>query len=749
MKSGDRVGRYAVLGKLAKGGMAEVWLARQSGPAGFHKLLVLKTIASPMNEDPQFVQMFLEEARLAALLNHPNVVQIFDLDSVGDEHFIAMEYLDGRNLGLVLKSMREARKPVPVALGARIAADACAGLDYAHSLRDPGGRPLNIIHRDVTAENMIVTYQGQVKLLDFGIAKAAESTRNTQPGTVRGKLAYLAPEQVLGRPLDRRVDIWALGVNLYSMVAGVPPFQADNELDFMRAIVDEAARAPSAHNPAVPPALDAIVLRALDKDPTRRFDTAGQFRTLLEEFLRDQPPAGPFQLAELMETLYPAAVDVARQKIRALVEADAAASADAGGGVLSPVPTTRPGTPPSARSLRSPTPTPHPLPGAPVPAPQPQGPPPVLDPGGLDTGQFAAMLEGALPAASHALPSAGPAPLASVSAPSGDSGAATPRPLTRAERGSTPAAAAAPVPASIADPALASAPVPAPSNAPAAVNRDDTTDEAPLRKNARKGAAGWVWAAGAAVLLLGVGALWPRGTPDAALTAATVRSTTAPSVPTPDVPDAAADIPAASPTALPEAAPSDPPRPLEPAPPAPPAPARTPEPGSAEALSAELLLEDDPPAPGGQRSARHRPSRTTGRMGQLSITSNVAAEVLVDGRRAGRTPLSRKVPAGAHQLTVTSVEGGAVRKLGVAVPENGRTEKSVAFGMGKLTVKAAPWAQVTVNGRTLGLTPLPPVALPEGTHQVVLENKELGRKKTLKVTIRANVTEELKVRMAE
>ena len=324
MKSGDRVGRYVVLGKLAKGGMAEVWLARHSGPAGFHKLLVLKTVASPMNEDPHFVQLFLEEARLAALLNHPNVVQIFDLDTHGDEPFLAMEYLDGRNLAHIQKALTERAMALPIPLVVRIMADACAGLEYAHALRDPTGTPLNIIHRDVTPENMIITYQGQVKLLDFGIAKAAASSALTRPGTVRGKLAFLSPEQVMGRTPDRRVDIWAVGVNLYMMLTGKEPFAGSSELEHMRAILQTEPTPPSGHNPNIPPSLDSLILRALEKDPQRRYGSAGEIRLLLEEFLREQPSVGAFHLAQLMETLFPSAGDPIRSKIRTLLEMDAA-----------------------------------------------------------------------------------------------------------------------------------------------------------------------------------------------------------------------------------------------------------------------------------------------------------------------------------------------------------------------------------------------------------------------------------------
>ncbi|MEW5855523.1 MAG: protein kinase, partial [Myxococcota bacterium] len=321
MKAGDQISRYVVLGKLATGGMAEVWLARQSGPAGFSKTLVLKTISADLRETGNFVQMFLEEARLAALINHPNVVQIFDLGEDQGEYFIAMEYLEGRSLYQVAKTLKARHELMPPALAARVVADCCAGLDHAHDLKDGQGAPLNIIHRDVSLENILVTYTGQVKMVDFGIAKAADSANRTRPGTVRGKANYLAPEQVLCHPLDRRVDTYALGVCLYAMTTGTMPFTAGTDLDVMRAIVDKPPPLPHMQNPAIPPALESIMLRALQKNAADRFPTARAMRDALEDFLKDQPGSSSYHLATLMDGLFPASSDETRRRAAALAGA--------------------------------------------------------------------------------------------------------------------------------------------------------------------------------------------------------------------------------------------------------------------------------------------------------------------------------------------------------------------------------------------------------------------------------------------
>ena len=214
MTTTPTLARYQVLGRLATGGMAEVWLARSVGIAGFEKLVVLKTILPELASNPQFVAMFVNEARLAAMLSHPNCVQIFDLGQEGDCLYIAMEYLEGFSLARVLKRAKEKRVSIGEPLIARIIMDAASGLDYAHRLKDREGRHVGPVHRDVSPDNLLVGFSGQVKVVDFGIAKAATPAllaTVTAAGMVKGKHGYIAPEYLLGLPLDGRADVFALG----------------------------------------------------------------------------------------------------------------------------------------------------------------------------------------------------------------------------------------------------------------------------------------------------------------------------------------------------------------------------------------------------------------------------------------------------------------------------------------------------------------------------------------------------------
>ncbi|HZX42028.1 MAG TPA: serine/threonine-protein kinase, partial [Myxococcaceae bacterium] len=237
-----RLGKYQLLRKLATGGMAEVFLAKTDGPMGFEKLLVIKRILPHLAEDPQFVEMFLAEAKLAARLNHPNLVQLFDFGEAEGSYFIAMEYIDGATLRLLLARSRDLRSPMSLALGARIVSLAAEGLAYAHDFRDQvTDEPLHLVHRDVSPDNILIGRSGAVKLVDFGIAKARGQNHHTQAGTVKGKVAYMAPEQLRGEPLDRRVDLYALGVVLYELCTGRMPFEASSDASMVRAVLYDPA----------------------------------------------------------------------------------------------------------------------------------------------------------------------------------------------------------------------------------------------------------------------------------------------------------------------------------------------------------------------------------------------------------------------------------------------------------------------------------------------------------------------------
>jgi serine/threonine-protein kinase len=322
------LGRYQVLGKLAQGGMAEVYLARQVGPGGYQKLVVTKRVRPHLSKDEDFVGMFVNEARLAAMINHPNVVQIFDLgeepsvdpsNAGGSDWFLAMEYLDGRDMLQVGRACRSHNKAVPFDVTARIIADACAGLEHAHNLKGADGRPLDLVHRDMSPENIIITFEGQVKVVDFGIAKAADNSIRTQAGQIKGKLGYVAPEAILGKPVDARADIFAIGATLYLFLSGRPAFSGTSPMEiFERSL--KPPLSPQEVNPRVPPALDEICMKALAQDRNERYRTAGEVRAALDAYLSStgRPLAAP-QLSQFMRILFPPDKDPVRQRIDKLL----------------------------------------------------------------------------------------------------------------------------------------------------------------------------------------------------------------------------------------------------------------------------------------------------------------------------------------------------------------------------------------------------------------------------------------------
>jgi serine/threonine protein kinase len=303
------LGKYELISRLALGGMAEVFLAKAAGPMGFEKTLVVKRILAHLAEDPDFVQMFLTEARLAAQLNHPNIIQIFDFGEANGAYFLAMEYIDGPNLRVLLKKARLQGLALPPALCARIVASACEGLAFAHDFSDPlTHEPLGLIHRDVSADNILVSRQGAVKVVDFGIAKAAGQSHKTQSGLIKGKVAYMSPEQIRAKPLDRRVDVYALGVVFYELLTGRKPFDAPTDAALMEAIISAPLVPAAQYRPELSPAVQRILERALAKDRDRRYANCRAFQIDLEDFILSAgKPVGAYELSEFVTQLAPAA----------------------------------------------------------------------------------------------------------------------------------------------------------------------------------------------------------------------------------------------------------------------------------------------------------------------------------------------------------------------------------------------------------------------------------------------------------
>ncbi|MCU0682628.1 MAG: protein kinase [Polyangiaceae bacterium] len=278
--------KYRLCSRLGGGGQAEVYLALASGPLGFSKLVVLKKLRPEMLEQPELVSMFMDEARLAARLNHPNIVHTYEVGA-GDDYFIAMEYLEGQSLSR-LRNSPEAPSLSP-ATWARVAADALGGLHYAHELCDFDGSPLGIVHRDVSPQNIFVTYDGVIKLVDFGVAKAALNSVRTATGAIKGKASYMAPEQVMGLA-DRRSDVFSMGVVLWEAFAGRKLFTGE-VVSILHRVLNEPIPLVSSLVPAIDPRLDAIVARAVEKNADARYQTAQEMRGALEAYLADSGQA--------------------------------------------------------------------------------------------------------------------------------------------------------------------------------------------------------------------------------------------------------------------------------------------------------------------------------------------------------------------------------------------------------------------------------------------------------------------------
>jgi serine/threonine protein kinase len=301
----DSFGSYQLIDRVAIGGMAEVFKAKRAGVAGFEKVVAVKRILPHLSENKEFLDMFVDEAKMVAGLAHPNIVQIFDLGRIEKSYYIAMEYVHGRDLRTIMRRARDKGLRMPLDLSLRVVEKVCAALEYAHRKKDERGQPMQIVHRDVSPQNILIAFEGDVKLVDFGIAKAATKASNTDRGALRGKLLYMSPEQAWGRPIDRRSDVFSLGIVLYEMVTETKPFVgAGTEVSILE-LVRQCVITPAREiNPRVPEALDRVIMKALARDPAERYQDAGQMQRGLERFLRDRPPVSARDLARFLELLF-------------------------------------------------------------------------------------------------------------------------------------------------------------------------------------------------------------------------------------------------------------------------------------------------------------------------------------------------------------------------------------------------------------------------------------------------------------
>jgi len=311
----ERFGKYEIIRRLATGGMAEIYLARATGIEGFEKQVVLKRILPQYADDDEFVSMFLDEARLAATLHHSNVVQVFDIGAVDGQYFLSMELLQGQDgRHLMRAAARAGGLPIEHALS--IVMGVCAGLHYAHE-HTVDGKPLGLVHRDVSPQNVFVTYDGNVKLLDFGIARASSRLSQTRAGSLKGKIAYMSPEQCSGLPLDRRSDVFSASIFLWEMTTGRRLYTGDSDFEVMRKLREEDPPRPSTVGFAYPRALERIVLKGLQRDREQRYASAEELLLELEAFAREaRMPVSTVRLSKYMRELFRDDIEMWNQRER-------------------------------------------------------------------------------------------------------------------------------------------------------------------------------------------------------------------------------------------------------------------------------------------------------------------------------------------------------------------------------------------------------------------------------------------------
>lgn len=311
----EQFGRYELLMRLGGGATGDVFLARQDGLTGVEKFVVVKTLSHQLAGDERQVATFLDEARIGARLHHPNVCQVLDLGIQDGVLYVALEYVHGVDLARLFSDLGKLDTTLPVALAVRLTADVAGGLHHAHDLTDEKSRPLEIVHRDVTPSNILVTYEGGVKLCDFGMARATNRLLRTQGHALKGKVAYMAPEQMNGGVVDRRADVFSLGVVLHELLTGKRLFLRPNDVETLAAVLNAPIDPPSVHNEDVPQALDAVVLKALARDPAERYQTAQAFQLAMENWLRDaRDPSSSVHLSKFVRQLYVERLETERKK---------------------------------------------------------------------------------------------------------------------------------------------------------------------------------------------------------------------------------------------------------------------------------------------------------------------------------------------------------------------------------------------------------------------------------------------------
>ncbi len=645
LEPGTKVAHYTILGKLDTGGMAELYLARQSGPSGFAKVLVLKLILPHLVDSTKFVKMFHNEAKLAAVLNHPNIVQVYDFGVEDQLHYMAMEYIDGHNLSRVVKCYELRDELLPRTIALRIVAQICEALDYAHSLADSSGKPLEIIHRDVSLGNVLLTYSGQVKLVDFGIAKAQSLESFTEKGVLKGKFPYMAPELLRGDTLDRRVDVYALGVTLYRLLLGRRPIEGDNHAALIHRIMNTPPPKPRKLDPTLPKMLEQILLKAIHKERDQRYQTARELRIDLEEFLKGEDPILPYHLAEFMEQLFPHGVDETRLIYQSLAGA-------------SPTPSVVEFEKSQGHS------------DAPPGGAQGDGVHLSSDDLALLNATISTVIEASIEGAEHQ---------------AGDEDGAEPSASPLAER--------------------------SPKNPTRVLEREPAQRHTSPRSPRRA-----LTFTATALLALGLGLILFTPRPLHVSAPAPERSAARDATSTSARHDSGDGVPAAD---LP-----------------------------GHDLRGGASREMNQPRRPTRRTLLPTPAPPRRKRGLLSLSALPPGLVTLNGKNAGSLPLVQLALApGKYEARIHSAHHKyeVLREFEIKPGQHHRLKITPRRGM--LRVLTRPWALVTLDGKEIGNTPLPPTAVFEGPHRLVLKNNAIGVVKTLTIRVTADQLKVVKVQL--
>lgn len=347
-------GKYLLIDKIAKGGMAEVFLAKQTGSKGFERLIAIKRILPQFTENAEFVSMFINEAKVAAQLSHPNIVQIYDFGQVEESYYIGMEYVMGRDLRTIMERSQKSNRPLPIEQILFIISRVCSGLEHAHKKKDLHGNELNLVHRDISPQNILISYDGEIKLVDFGIAKAALQENETRTGILKGKLAYMSPEQAWGKVIDHRSDLFSLGIVLYECGTGKRLFKGDSEINTLERVREAKFDSPRKINAEITEQIEAAMTKSLAKEVQDRYASAAQMQGELERCLSKPLSEIQSELAQCIHALFKEEIekDQSRMKRAALATLDSP-TVQLGVGTPTPTPS-RAGTPPIQPNLEVP-----------------------------------------------------------------------------------------------------------------------------------------------------------------------------------------------------------------------------------------------------------------------------------------------------------------------------------------------------------------------------------------------------------